>query len=790
MLKNYLRSALRFLRHNRVFAGINSLGLSIALAASFIILLFVINELSYDHFHKNRKRVFRILTYYVDYDKTATETPYVLATALKEELPQIEKAIRTRYIRDFKLKLNEEFINVSNAMGTNSEVFSIFTIPLIEATPDKKLLDDPNAIVLSHELAEKIFPRQDAVGKEIVGLTNNEEHVFIVSGVFEDIPENSVFKTQCFVNSKLTLVPINKGFNITNADVSWDHAFWTTWVLLSKDCNIISLEQQFRAFEIKHISQDFNRHFSLQNLSDVYLRSEKILNSKVQGNLNNIKLFSAIAFLIILVAAMNYIILSTAVSTGRAKEIGIRKTTGADNKSIRNQLLNESILLALFVLPIALLIMWIALPYAGKLFQTDLHIINANIITYFSAYLILTIFIGVISGIYTSSYLSRLTVIDILKNTIHLGKRKQFFRSSLIVFQLVIFCSFVSSTLIIRSQYQYALKKNPGYLTKDILLVELGRDFKGYSTYINNIKNNPNVIMAAGTMYGFPTLNSGYDLIPHFQDKERNVQVEGAAIDFNFLKTMGISLLEGRDFSEEFGSDMTQSEILNETAVKQLGIKDPIGKMIGNRTIIGVVKDFNLHTIHTTIPPLHMTLTNKYIQQVAVHYKPGTINSVLPFLKTEWKKIAPDRPFAYDTIEEIIKDIYSSEKNLSTIVSIFALFTLLIAAFGLFGLTLFVIKTRTKEIGVKKVFGSSGQAIIFSFLRSNFILVVSALLLSIPLTLYFMTKWLKNFSYKIDISWWVFAIAFLFATFVVLSTVLIHSYKVSRINPVEALKYE
>jgi putative ABC transport system permease protein len=790
MLKNYLKSAIRFMRHNKVFAGINLTGLSIALAASFIMLLFVINELSFNKSHKNIKKVYRVLNYYVDFKQTQSGTPYILATALKDEFPQIEKSVRVRYLRGFSLKYKEEIITVNDAIATDSDIFDIFTLPLLSGSADKNLLDDLNSIVLSNDLAKKVFPGQNPVGKEIIGLVNNTEQVFMVKGVFKDLPENSTFRTQCLLNSRWTLEPINKSFGITNADVNWTMNFWNTWVLLSKDCDVKTLEKQFREFEVKNISEKPGYQYSLQNLGDVYLGSEDVGNSGITGNRNNVRLFSAIAFLIILVAAINYIILSTAVSTGRRLEIGIRKTFGAINGSIKNQLLSESILMALIVLPIALVLMRIALPYAGKLFQTRLSIISSNIVVYISVYLALTIIIGVVSGLYTSSYLSGLKVMDILKSTSQTGKKKQVFRSILIILQLIIFCSFVSGTLIIRTQYKYAINKDPGYFNRDILFIELGRDFKGYSAYINSIKSNPNVIMAGGVMDGLPMQGSASFMYPHFEDKTLKVKIEGLAVDYNFVQTMGIKVLKGREFSQDFGSDLGQSAMLNEEAVKQLGITDPVGKLIGNQTIIGIVKDFNLHSIHSDIPPLMIDMTDKYIQQVAVHYKPEALASILPMLESEWKKAAPDRPFRFETIEDMIKNIYSSERNLSTIVSIFALFTLLIAALGLFGLTLFVARSRIKEIGIKKAFGSSEQSIVYSFLRSNLILVLVAALFSVPVTLYVMTKWLNNFAFKASINWWIFVISFLIAAVVVLLTVFIHSYKASRINPVKALRYE
>jgi putative ABC transport system permease protein len=442
----------------------------------------------------------------------------------------------------------------------------------------------------------------------------------------------------------------------------------------------------------------------------------------------------------------------------------------------------------MIVLPVALILMRIALPYAGKLFETKLNIITSNILVYISIYLALTIFIGTVSGLYTSSYLSRLKVIDILKTSYSSGKRKQIFRSFLIVIQLVIFCSLVSCTLIIHCQYIYALNKNPGHFNKDILMIDLGRDFKGYSAYINSVKSNRDVIMAAGTMWSHS--NNVIDVIPHFQDKNVKVQIERMYIDYNFLKTIGITVIEGREFSQEFGSDLTQSVILNETAVRQLGITDPIGKIVGGKTIIGIVKDFNLHSIHSNIPPILISMTDHNILRVAVHYKQGTLNSILPIFEAEWKKAAPDRLFRYTTIEDIIKDLYSSERNFSTIVLIFTLFTLLIAAFGLFGLTLFIARSRTREIGIKKIYGSYECSIVYSFLLNNFILVITAELLSIPVTIYFMTKWLSNFAYKANIDLWIFVISFAIAATVVLFTVFIHSYKASHINPVEALRHE
>ncbi len=788
MFKNYLITALRFLKRNKLFAGINILGLSIALAVSFIILLFVVNEYTYDNGYKKRKQIYRVILTYSSLKTTQPLVPYVLTSEMKSSFPQVEYAAPVRYVRPFKLKINDEFISIRSVASTNSDFFNIFDIPLTGSK--ENILDDPNSIVLSKKQAKIFFPDDNPVGKEIVANVGEKEQLFVVKGVFDDFPVNSTIQADCFVSTKWSLDQVNQSQKIADADVDWKLFNWNTWVLLKEKTDTAAIYEQFRAIAAKNYEEYFHLSFSLQRLSDVYFHSAGMVNAGKIGNINNIRIFSAIAFLIILMAAFNYIILSTAVSSGRSKEIAIRKTNGASIKSIKKQMLGESVFLLLIVLPVAVWLALLAKPYAEELFQTKLHIIQSNLVSYILIYLLLTLVIGLFSGLYTSTYLSRLNVIDILKNGTVSGKGKPFLRSALITVQLVIFCSFISGTLIVRSQYQYALNMDLGYQSNNILLVDMGRDFKEYKAFINSVNSIPEVKSAAGTMDDLPAFGSTIGGIPNFQDPSKVVKVEGLFVHYNFIETMGIKVLKGRSFSEEFGSDLKNSVLINEKAVKDLGIEDPIGKLLEGRTIIGIVNDFNLHTIRTDIPPLSIYLYDRFIDHMAINYMPGKLDVLLPKIEKEWKAIAPDRPFQYETIEDVIKGIYASEKNLNVIVSISALFSLLIAAFGLFGLTLFIAKTRTKEIGIKKVFGSSEKTIIYSFLKENFIMVAVASILAIPVTYYFMNKWLSNFSYKVGINFWFFVVAFFIALLVVLLTVLFHSFRASRINPVEALRYE
>ncbi|RXQ89511.1 FtsX-like permease family protein [Ancylomarina salipaludis] len=790
MFRNYLKTALQNLKRNIVFTSINILGLSIALAVSFIILLFVINELSYNSCHKNRDSVYRVIDYKKDYKSLWAGTPYVLASTLKEEFPQVEKAINVRNLRGFNIIHKDDSFRIRRAVATSSDVFDVFTLPLLEGTNTGDLLEDKHAICLSRSLAEKLFSDLNVVGKQIRATINKKEEVLTVNAVFEDLPENSTFKAECFVNPEWNFAPLNKAFGIDHIDSSWEHSFWRTWVRLVDGSDLKAVSSQFRRLETKYLGAESKSTYSLQSLSDVYLKSAEINNAGMVGNLSTLKLFSGIALLIILVAAFNYIILSTAVSSKRAKEIGVRKTYGANNKQIKYQFLAESVLLSSIVLPIAILLMFIVLPFARELFDTDLSIVRSNIASYLLVYLTLTALIGFVSGFYTSIGLSRLKVVSILKSQNFTGRKKHIFRASLIVLQLVIFCFFLASAFTIRSQYQYSIKKNPGFNNTNVLLIDV-KDKTVYKPLLNEIKANPNVIHAAGSMSCLPVASSMVMMMPHFQDKEKQVKVEGMAVDFDFLKTMGVELQSGRYFSHEFGSDSKKACILNETAVKQLGIEDPVGKQMASAyDIIGVAKDFNLHSFHSQTPPLMITITDKYIKQIAVHYKGGTLDALLPKIKNSWNQICKDQAFTYSTIEETIEDLYSEEKNMSTVVTISALFTMLIASFGLFGLTLFIAQSRTKEIGIKKVMGCSNSTIIYSFLRLNMIYVMIATLISVPITVYAMSEWLSNYSVRVDIQWWFFVIAFLVALMVVSITVLMQSYRTAKLNPIDAIKCE
>ncbi|NHB67942.1 ABC transporter permease [Perlabentimonas gracilis] len=792
MLNYNLKTALKFLRKNKAFAAINLIGLSIALAVSFIIILHVVNELTYDSCHKNRKDVYRVFNTFTDVDISSAITPYVLASTLKAEYPQVREAINTRQHRDLFIKQNEELISIKNPIATSSSVFDVFTIPLVSSTGTDGFLDDKYSICLSQNLAHKLFGDGDAVGKEVTTIVNNEEQILRVTAVYKDMPQNSSLRADCLINDQWTVAQVNSIDWIEgSAETSWgSFYFWTTWVLLDPDINPHSFSQNFRELESRYLGENRHPQFFLQNLSDVYLRSDNINSSGLKGSMKDVRLFSIIAILIVVVAAINYIILSTAVSVGRTKEMAVRKTNGARNAHVFHQLLTESTVLVLLVLPLAFFLMMQGLPYANELFQKQITLIGANIPIYLVVYLGSALLIGGISGLYTSLWLSRQKVMSIFNNQVSTGRSKNYFRSILIILQLVIFSTFVSCMLIVRHQYQFALKMDPGFHNENVLFLEIGDNFNQYNALMQELKSNPNIKMAGGTYAPLPSeYLAGFD-IPHYDESEMLVVVDLFDVDINFLETVGISLAEGRFFSENLTADSAKC-IINQAAVNKLGIKNPLGKsLLDTWEVIGVVNDFYTGSIEKEVSPMLIIMSGYFINQVAIQYLPGSLNVLLPSLQSTWQRLAPNMEFRYSLVEDLIQKLYAKEQNLTVVVTLSAFFILLVALFGLFGLTLFIAQRRTKEIGIRKVLGSSASQIVFSFIKTNLLYVLIAVVISTPITIMVMQEWLNNYVERIDIGWWVFALTFAIAALVVVLTVLAHSYRAAKVNPVEALRYE
>ncbi|TRX72665.1 ABC transporter permease [Carboxylicivirga sp. M1479] len=787
MISKLITSSFRFIKRNKLFASINIIGLSLALAVTFIIVLFVINELRVNSTYMHKDRMARVIAYDTMFKSTTASTAYVLAEHLNDGFPQIEALSRTRAVRNCKLKRGGVFLKETNVYGAGSDVFKVFDRKVVGQ--QSGALEQMNAIALSEKYAKMLFPNADALGQEVKLSIYDVEYLFFVTAVFEDFPVNSTFKAECFINERHLLSELNQAFGVGDAHENWDFNYWDTWLLLRDNCDPKMLDAAFRAMEKLVIGDEYRFKHSLQRFSDIYLYYEDVRQLNAEGNLIQIYSLSGIAFLIMLVATLNYIILSTAISSKRAKEIGVRKTSGANTGQIRGELFFESVLLTLLALPIAVLLTSLMLPVAEKLIQHELLILESNLLLYILTYVVIVFLIGMVSGWYSAVYLSKLDVVQVLKNKATLGKRKVQSRQVLIVLQLLIFCVLASSALIIQKQYHYALTKELGFNRQNIIQIDLGRHFKHYNVFMDEVRAMPDVLSAGGSMYGLPCLGGGTFLWPHQQEKDKKVEMDGLVIDYGFIETMGLSVLNGRSLAST-DTDEKSLMILNETAVHELGLDDTIGKQIEEWQVIGVVKDFHFRSVHSKIPPLAMYLAKDYYFNISVHYADGVLPSLLPRLKQLLNKLDEELPFKYSTVDDFIVEVYDEELNLSILISIAAIFTILIAVMGLFGLSLFISESQTKEIGIRKVNGASLGSIFWPILKWQFVYCIVALLASIPLTVFVMSKWLQNFAYQTDLTWWLFASSGAIAFAIVMLTVSWQTWRAARRNPVEALRYE
>ncbi|MCD4694653.1 MAG: ABC transporter permease [Bacteroidales bacterium] len=795
MFRNYLITAIRFFRRNKLFTLINIGGLSISLACSFFTLFYVLNEFSFDKSHKKRNRIYRVISHNNSFESTSPGTPFLFAPTFKNDFPEVEKASRTRYLRGVEMEHNGDFIYERRVYTADPDIFDIFTIPLISAGDGQNLLNNENDIVISQKIAQKYFKGQDPVGKILQARLMGRPYQFMVTGVMENFPANSSFRADIFANINLSFNQIKSTFaDYPDYNINWYMFFWSTYILLPENYDPSKLENKLPAFEDKYIVEErLSYEFSLQNLTDAYLHSTHLVNNPLsEGNLGNIYLFAGIGLLIVLIACANYIILGSALSMQRAKEIGLRKVMGAFKGNIRKQILIESMLLALLSIPVAFVLIEVFMPFIEQVFNTELAYFSSNIIFYIFGFLAIVLITALLSGFYIAFYLSSLKTIDILKNKPVSGKNRTLVRKALISFQLIIFMVLVFGVLTVRNQFQYVLNKDPGFNKENLFIIKFNDDkFKGYDEYLNRIRSNPYIINAAAAMQGPPTNSSMSIMVPTFDDPDKEIILEGMAVSYNFIETFGFEILEGRAFRKEFATDFTQHAwILNETAVKQLGLSDPIGKTVATGKIIGIVKDFHFHSAHTKIAPLNIELIDKYIQQIAVRIQEDKIPETLNFLEQEWETIAPDQNFRIYSFDKSLKAMYADEERMMKLLFWSSVISILIAVSGLIGTTLFILKSRTREIGIRKVFGSSMSSIIFSIQKEFGLLVVISYVVAIPAGIYFMNLWLQNFAYSAGYNWQIFALTGLSALVIVGAAVTIQSIKASTANPIDSLKYE
>ena len=803
MFKNYLKTAWRNIRKNKLFSFINILGLSIGIATCFVIMLYVQDELSYDRFNKNADNIVRIF-FHANMDGGKIDEGGVMApvaNAVKKDFPEVQDATRLVQFGLPKIQYKDKTFKDDRFALVDANFFSIFTLPMIEGDA-KTALQQPHTIVLTKTTAEKYFGTEDAIGKTLA--FNNNTELYKVTGVINDVPSNSHFHFDMFGSLE--------SWDQAKSD-SWMQGQFYTYLLLKPGTDYAKLQSKLPAMVTKYMGPQIQQSmgmsleqfrtkgnelgFRLQPLTSIHLNPLTTTELEPSGNESYVYIFGAIAVFMLLVACINFINLSTASASKRAKEVGVRKVAGSGKLQLISQFLSESMLITLFALIIALAMVQLALPLfnniSGKQLSFDIKPILA--------FLALGLLVGIIAGIYPAFYLSSFKPIAVLKGKLTSNNKSFGLRSGLVVLQFFISVGLIISTIVVYQQMKFIQNKKLGYDKEQLLTIPnswaLG---KNEQVYKQQLLKDPRIVNATASWYkpAGPTNYNNSMIYPQGHDKEVLTAV-GYHIDEQYIPTMGMQMAAGRNFSPAFPTD-SLGMIINESAARSLGWNTytAVGKTIvgvnsdrGSNMpfhVVGVVKDFNYKSLHEPIAPLVMLLQPE--GGLIFKIKTTDVAGLLSTMKKQWDSYLTDEPFTYTFMDDLYDKTYSAEQKTGTILNIFSVLIIFVACLGLFGLATYTAEQRTKEIGIRKVLGASVSQVT-QMLSTDFIkLVLIASLIAFPAAWWAMNKWLQSFAYRINISWWVFVVAGVAALMIALFTVSFQAIKAAIANPVKSLRTE
>ncbi len=800
LLWNYMKTAFRRIKKHKSYSFINISGLAIGLACCILIVIYILTELSFDRYHAQSNRIYRLgISGKINENSfTAPVSNTPAAPALVKDYPDVLNAVRFRPTSPrTPVKYGDKQYFEGGIFYADNSVFEVFTFPLIKGDP-KTALQAPYSLVISESIAEKYFNDENPIGK-ILRLNNQED--LTVTGVINNVPWNSHFTFNMLISFE-TLYSQNP-----RAQERWLGFPNYTYLLLSKDANPREFEAKLPTFVENHMSKQLKSisaelNYFLQPLTRIHLHSN--LEHEISGNSNilYVYIFAALAFFILFLACINFMNLSTARSATRAKEIGIRKVVGARRKELIRQFLSETLSYSLISLLIAVILVELALPLLSSLSGIDLRIGASQIQWLIPCLFGLSVFVGVAAGSYPAFLLSSYRPVNVLKGNLKAGVAGSRFRNILVVFQFVISISLIIGTGIIMKQLQFMNKKDPGFTKENIIIVRVmpQRIQRTYPLIKTRLEQIPGVrsVAATSAVPGFdPDIGA---FIPEgFQDNQTQV-MDVLNVNSDFIPTMGIKVVAGRNFSPEFETDSKDAVIINQTAAQKFGWDVPVGKTIKvyrnvpgqleSKTVIGVVQDFHLSSFYKAIAPLYISNLPQGLGGLIIKISPENIKETLRVLQKIWKDIDPDRPFDHFFLKEYFDRQYQSEERLRGIIGSFALFSMFIACLGLFGMASFMIEQRTKEIGIRKVLGASISGIVLLLTKEFTKWVILANLIAWPIAYFVMNRWLQNFAYHISIGIWTFLLSAALALVTALITTSFQAVKTAASNPVDSLRYE
>ena len=790
MIKNYFKIAWRNLLQNKTFSLINILGLALGMTCSLLIMLWLKDEMNRDKFHQNGKRLYRVMEnqFYSGDISTYPSTPGILAENIVKDVPEIEMASQMLWEEEPLFTVGNKF-DKEKGRFVQKDFLRMFSFKLAKGDAATALANI-DAIVISKNLAKKYFNDADPIGKMIK--IDNKENV-MVTGVLEEIPELSSLKFDFLLN-------FEQWKKKNDWAKEWGNNGPRCYVMLAPNASIDKVNAKIKGY-IKSKNKDSNVDLFLQNYGESYLYSDWDNGKQNGGRIEYVKIFSIVAIIILFIACINFMNLATARSLRRAREIGVRKVVGAGKRQLVAQFIGESLFVSFLAVCLSLLIVALIIPSFNS--STEKHLsVNFLDPSFLLIILGLTLTTGIISGSYPALFMSSLKPITVLKGFLKFNFGATLFRKVLVVFQFALSIILILGMIVIYRQIDFIHNKNLGFAKADLLYMPLEGDLqKTYLTFKDELLKQPGIKAVSSAQSSPLEVGSSTQGVRWpGKDTTKLILFSNNPITFDYVKTMGIELINGRDFDPSYSLD-TSNYLINEAAARKIGYKDPVGKeltMWGDKgTIIGLMKDYHHNSLHVPIEPLILRLfkqswtkENGYWGNVIVRTEEGKTKQAIASMEKLYKQYNPGFPFKYYFTDDEIAKNYKAEYTVSKLSKYFAFIAIFISCLGLFGLVTFTAEQKTKEIGIRKVLGASVTGIVRMLSKDFLKLVLIAAVIAFPVAWWFMHKWLDDFAYRVDIGWWVFVVAGIAALLIALLTISFQSIKAAIANPVKSLRTE
>lgn len=803
MLRNYLKIAFRNLFKQKGYSFINISGLAVGIAVVTLITLWIQDELSYDKFNKKSDRVYRVVEIQSAKGRNPTHVPYTmvpLAEALKMEMPEIEETVRINYAGQMAIAYKDKSFFQNDVVLAGENFFNIFSFDVIKGSA-VNALKEPFSVVICEKIAKKYFGDEDPIGKQITLASMPAT----VTAVIKNPPVQSHMKFEIIISfSTMYYVVKNFGQDPEEWRKSWESNSLFTYVLLKKNTKPESLNSQFPAFLTKYRGEESTMEMYLQNIEDIYLNSEIIGYSGpwIKGDKKHIYIFSAIALFILLIACINFMNLTTARSSGRAKEVGMRKVIGGTKLQLIKQFLSESFLVTLFAMLIAVALIEFSLPYFNNLASKELTINFFSNWKITGGFVIIVLFVSVVAGAYPAFFLSSFEPAKVLKGSLSSGSKNLALRKTLVVIQFSISIVLLIGTWIIFRQMDFMQNKKLGFDKENVIVVNnLSPGLKSKLESYKNLLSGQHSIVSATVCSQAPGsgVEGEWGMRPEGSNEQEQWTVPLLGVDEDYLKTFDLKMAKGRWFSKEFQSDRGNSLVINETAAKKFGWKNPLGKEIvisdrflndGKGKVVGVVKDYYFKSLHQKIEPVVFLMHKSLNNDIAVKIEGGDIKGTIAFLKQKWLQFSNNEPFKFTFLDESIDQLYRTEMRVGKLFVIFSILAIIIASLGLLGLAAYSAEQRTKEIGVRKVMGATISQIILLLSKDFTKWVLLSNIIAWPVAWYLMNKWLANFAYRTNINIMAFIGSAVLVLLIAFFTVSFIAIKAASANPINSLKYE